>query len=153
MANGIGCDTLPLGDRRSTLWGAMASLPSGVVRSPRAGGRKSLAPQDVAAMLILGNVFTQCTNGADPLLSRAAAAAASPIRSAAGLLRRGPAVGGRRPPLRVHPRRLSGAVPRLPPRPAPRLLRRRPARAPGADQEGSRPPDDHRPAQAEPVDL
>src|SRR3990172_8025283 len=151
MANGIGSSPHEACGRKGERLAAMANLPSETRRNPRAGGRKSLVPQDVGAMLVLGNVSTESSNGSDPVLSRAAAAAAPAIRSPAGLFRRRPAVGGGRPTLRIHSRRLSGTVPRLPPWSAARLLRRRAARAAGADQEGARPPADHRLAQAEPV--
>src|SRR3990170_769 len=127
MANSIGSDPRRLDDRQPSLWAAVAVLPSDIAQSPTAGGRKSLGRQDVGAMLVLSHVSTHRANRAHSLFSRAAAAAASTIRSAAGLLRRRPAVGGSRPKLRVHPWRVSGAVPRLPSRPAPRLLCRRAA--------------------------
>src|SRR5207253_4568245 len=100
MGNGIGSSSHQACGRTGEILAVMAALPSETKRDPRAGGRKILVPQDVGAMLVLGNVSTESSNGTDPVLSRAAAAAAPAIRSAPGLLRRGPAVGEGRSTLR-----------------------------------------------------
>src|SRR4030067_2127048 len=110
---GVGSDRTAPGGPGGDIAGDRAPIPSSTAQTPTDGGRKSLVPLDVDAMICSGDASTETPNRARPVFPGAAASATPPIRSAARLLRRGDAVGRGGPPLRRHPRGLPGALPRL----------------------------------------